>query len=153
MHFVIKETSMRPISRFSSRPAALAALGVGGAALLLLARPLRGQQASPVMHASAPAVAESGPTTTVSYDFTLPPPFQFLFSPSVRVIDSTGRLIELLPMHVTQRTPVWKGDRGLHTENYRPGAYLVRIELDYLGPDGKQATAATSYTALTVPGH
>jgi hypothetical protein len=142
---------MRQISRFSSRPAALAAVGVGGAALLLLARPLRGQQVSPVLHASAPATAESGPTTTVSYDFALPPTFQFLYSPSVRVIDATGRLIEFLPMHVTQRTPIWKGYRGLHTENYHPGAYQVRVELDYMQPDGAQASVATSYAPLDVP--
>ena len=106
---------MRHISRFSSRPAALAAVGVGGAALLLLARPLRGQQGPFTVQTSIPATAGSGATTEVSYSFSFPIGFHLQRNPRVRVTDAGGRLVELLPMYIDQQAPTWAGHRGLHT--------------------------------------
>src|SRR5213592_1073105 len=116
---------MRRISRFSSRPAALAAVGVGGAALLLLARPLRGQQGPFGVQATVPAAASSGPTTRVHYSFPFPVSFQLQRNPRVRVTNGDGKLAELLPMYIDQRGPTWTGHRDLHTQNYPPGTYRV----------------------------
>jgi hypothetical protein len=146
---------MRTISRLTSRPAA-AAVTVGGAAVLLLARPLRGQQPAPAplapeaIHVTVPAAAAAGPTTDVSYRFALPAPLALQGHPRVRVLDRRGRLIELLLMYIDSRSPVWSGHRGLHTENYRSGSYAVTVEVDYLQGDGTKATVATPAATVTV---
>jgi hypothetical protein len=128
-------------------------MAVGGAALLLLARPTRGQQGPFSVQASIPATASAGATTEVRYSFPFPAAFQLLRNPRVRVTDAEGKLVELLPMYIDRRTPLWGGHRGLHTENYRPGAYRVTVEVEYAGPDGGAGVASSSEggVSLTVP--
>ena len=142
---------MRRIARLSPRSAALTAAALAGAATLLFARPLRGQQGPFAVQASIPATASAGPTTDVSYSFPALPGFQLQRNPRVRVTDAAGQVEELLPMYIERQSPVWSGHRGLHTETYQPGTYRVSVEVDYNLPSGLAGTVAAPATLLTVP--
>jgi hypothetical protein len=133
--------------RFSRRTA-LSVTILGGVTAAFIAGPSRGQQNLPVIHVTVPATVAGGAAAHVQYDLTLPAGLQPLRNPRVLVVNDTGRLWELLPMYLTQRTPAWAGFRDLHSENYPPGKYLVSVEADYLRPDGSEATVSTPVVPL-----
>jgi len=148
---MIKEVSMFCSRPRSPRQIALAATALGTAAVLLVTLPSRGQQNLPTIHHSHPPTRSRGATTDVTIDFTLPPSFQLRWHPRIRVVDAKDQTVELLLTYIDQRSPVWRGHRGVHSESYRPGTYRVRSEIDYRDPSGKAGTVASPWTTLTVP--
>jgi hypothetical protein len=140
---------MRCFPRLSSRPAVL----VLGGALLCLALPSDSQQPTPAGAplVVVPATAVRNARTRVTLDFTPPPGLQLARAPRLRVIDAKDELVELLPSFLSQQTPTALGFRELHTENYLPGIYRVRAEVDYLQASGSEATLVSPWVTLTVP--
>lgn len=148
--------------RFSRRTTAALAV-LGGAVALMVALPSRGQQPSPgktvspsqesgpMVQLVAPPVALTGPSTRADLTFTLPTGFQLARNPRLRVVNDKDELVELLPTYISQRSPVGTGYRDLHTENYLPGMYRVRAEVDYRQADGKTGIAITPWFTLTMP--
>lgn len=136
-------------SRFRRRTAALAA-ALAGSAVLFAAIPTRGEPNQPSVRFTVSAAARRG-RHRVQFDLTLPPPLQYVRLPRVRVLDAKGELTELWPMYVTRGAPAWTGFQELRTKNYAPGTYRVRVEVDYLLPNGKQDTFITPAATLVVP--
>jgi hypothetical protein len=132
------------------RAAALVVAALGGAAVFMAA-PSRGQQAAPALSVAAPATA-TGPDTRVSLSFAVPAGAHLTRNPRLRVTDAKGQLLELLPVNVTQALPAGAGYRDLHTELYPPGVYQVRLEILYVGADGKAGSALSAPVTLTVGG-
>jgi hypothetical protein len=147
---LVKEVSKLSRVNFPARPALLAAAILAAAALLAGPAPAPAQQALPGVTHSAPAAAVRGVPTTVNLSFSLPPGFKLVGNPRVRVTDGQGALIELLPTYITQRPPLGKGNRALHTSAYRPGTYQVHAEIVYLDPAGKRGVVASPASTLTV---
>ena len=135
----------------SYRRTALTAMTIGGAAMLFLAAPSRGQQTLPTLRHTHPATRVRGAATPVSIDFVLPPRFQLLRNPRVRVVNAKNQLVELLPAYISARAGAATGHRSLHTEYYRPGVYRVSVELEYLDPRGTRGTAVSPVSTFTVP--
>jgi hypothetical protein len=147
---------MRCSSRPFSRPTAMAAALLGGAAIVLVGLPTRGQQPTsnpgtePTIRLTAPATAAPG-KTRVDYELDLPAGFELRDFPAVRVVDLQGKLVELRPMYITQRTPTWAGFQRLWTKTYPPGVYKVSLEAEILRPDGSTGRVTTPTATLTVP--
>jgi hypothetical protein len=115
----------------------------------------RGQGTVPVLRLTAPDTAAPGRTTTVSADFILVGSQTLLRHPRVRVervVNGRTRLVELLPLRITQQPPAGRGFRALNTGTYPPGTYSVRLECDCRDASGKLAAVASPVTTLTVPG-
>ena len=149
---------MRRISRFPSGPAALAAAGVGGAALLLLTRPTRGQQpmpglptpvTDPAIQESVPAAA-TGPATRVDYQFALPPGTRLLIWPRVEIFDDAGQLRSVVPTVLDQQVPAVTGFARLHTKRFPAGTFHVAIAVDLALPDGTIRSLLSPKATLTV---
>jgi hypothetical protein len=140
---------MNPFSSHVIKSLPVLALMAAGS-LFLCGGPAAGQQAPPTVRLMAPAAATSSRTTAVSGEFTLVGGQTLVRHPRVRVTDSRGRVVELLPLHLTQKAPAGRGFRALNTGTYPPGVYTVRLECDYREPGGRAASVATPVTTLTV---
>jgi hypothetical protein len=130
---------------------ALAAGALTGAVVLGTVLPSRAQQNLPTLRPTAPATRQAGRLTRVDLDFTLPTGFRLFRNPRFRVIDARDRIVELLPITLTQRPPTGQGFRRLHTGAYRPGVYRLRAECDYVDASGARGTVVTPWSTLTVP--
>jgi len=133
-----------------TRRAALAVAIAGGAVGCFVAAPSRGHQSVPAPSLVAPATA-SGADTRITLSFAVPAGIQLPRNPRLRVTDAQGQLVELLPVYVTQALPAGAAYRDLHTELYPPGVYQVRVEILYVGADGKAGSALSPPSTLTVP--
>jgi hypothetical protein len=140
---------------------ALAVAAITGVALIALVRPSRGQQPAPgtptAPSQGAPTVQLTLPTASVrarqadaNVSFVLPSGVRLTRNPRLRVVDARGQLWELLPTYLSQLSPVGAGFRSLHSENYAPGTYQVRAEIDYVLADEKQGTAVSPEVTLIV---
>jgi hypothetical protein len=133
----------------SSRQAALAAMALSSAAALLAVIPSRAQQNQPNVRFTVPATAGRA-ATRIDYQFTLPAGLQLVRVPEVRVLDAKNAVAEQWPMYVLQRTPEFRGYQILQTQNYPPGRYLVRVEVPYRLPDGRQSRFVSPTVPMTV---
>jgi hypothetical protein len=133
------------------RSSAWTALLAAGTVLLGAGIPARGQGNAPTARHTVPGAAIRGQHTPVSADFTLPSGYVLNGFPKLRVSNLKGRTIELLPIYLTQRPPAGKGNRLLHTASYRPGTYLVRLEVSYRDPAGRPGVVPSALSALVVP--
>jgi hypothetical protein len=104
----------------------------------------------PIIRHSTPATASRSQRTPVQVEFELPSGHELVRNPRVVAVDSMGRLVNLLPITLTQRPPIGKGQRELQTNVYAPGGYRVRAEMDYLDPGGQSATVVSSWSDLVV---
>lgn len=138
--------------RVAPRRAALVSALLGGAAILWLARPTPAQQSVPALSFSAPAAVAPRRSARVTMSFTLPPGLQLYDHPRVRVLDTNGRLVELLPATITQLSPVGAAFRDLHSENYPAGIYQVSVELEFQAPGAAIRTVSTPPRPLTIQG-
>jgi hypothetical protein len=145
--------------RSLSRKAAARAAVLGGAALLCLIGPSRGQQPTPgqptpapagvAVQATVPATA-TGARTRVDYHLTLPAGLRLREWPRVDIFNAAGELLGLVPTRITQRTPVIAGFVRLSTKTFPPGTYLVAVEANLILPDGSVQRVAAPLTTLTV---
>jgi hypothetical protein len=129
---------------------------IGGLAALFLGLPSRGQQPTPGQPGApsaqvvAPPAVVRGTNTPVTLDFTLPANGRLVRQPRLRVIDAKDELVELLPTFLNQQ-PATSGFRDLHTENYLPGTYRLRAEVDFTTPGGPEVTVASPWVTFVVP--
>jgi hypothetical protein len=133
------------------RRTAPASLAWTAAALLLAAAPSAAQTGGVTTSVSAPATAARGLLTDVTAHFNLPAGHTLRQNPRLVVKNSKGRLVELLAVYITQGLPAGRGQRGLHTGNYRPGTYTVQVECVYQDGAGKSDTVLSAPVTLTVP--
>jgi hypothetical protein len=59
--------------------------------------------------------------------------------------------VVLLSTHIDRRGPTGKGSQKLNTEDFPPGSYTLRAEIDYVDPQGKKGTLVTPWAPLVVP--
>jgi hypothetical protein len=87
------------------------AAGLASAGALLVLTPLSApaQQSTPTGTITAPAAALRGVPTAVSATFSVPTGLSMPRHPRLRVTDSRGKLVELLPLMLTQRPPAGRG--------------------------------------------
>jgi hypothetical protein len=146
--------------RVSRQVAAAGAMLAAGVALTVTV-PSRGQQPAPGTPTppgqGAPTVQLTLPAATVqarqadaNVSFVIPSGVRLARNPRLRVVDAKNRLWELLPTYLSQLSPVGSGFRSLHSENYTPGTYRVRAEIDYVLADGQQGTAVSPEVILNV---
>jgi hypothetical protein len=128
-----------------------AALLAAVATMLAIGVPARGQGNSPTARHTVPGAAVRGQHTQASVDFTLPNGYTLNGFPKLRVTNLKGRTVELLPCYLTSRPPAGKGHRLLHTASYRPGAYLIRVEVSFRDRDGRPGMVPSALSTLVVP--
>lgn len=139
------------------RRAAAGVVLLGGAAMLCLVVPSVGQQPapgqpdSPSPRVSLPTAVTRRANTRAALDFALPAGIQLVRIPRVRVIDAKDELVELLPTELERLAPTVLGFRDLHTENYLPGTYRIRAEVDFRRGASPEATAVSPWITFTVP--
>jgi hypothetical protein len=135
----------------ASPRAVLAATVLGGAALLAAAVPARAQQNVPTLRPSVGLVNPTKRFTPVDLDFAIPPGFQLADLPRIRMLNPKGVQVVLLSMHIDRRGPTGKGSQRLNTEDFPPGSYQLRLEIEYVDPQGKKGTLATPWVPFVVP--
>jgi hypothetical protein len=139
------------------RRAAAGVVLLGGAALLCLVVPSVGQQPTPeqpdtpLPRVSLPAAVTRRVNARATLDFTLPTGIQLVRVPRLRVNDAKDELVELLPTELERLAPTVLGFRELHTENYLPGTYRIRAEVDYRRGGSPEATVVSPWLTFTVP--
>jgi hypothetical protein len=131
--------------------AALAAAVLGAGMLFLGTTPGGAQQNVPTLRPSVALVNPTKRFTPVDLDFAMPPGVQLLDLPRIRMLNPKGVQDVLLSMHVDRRGPAGKGSQRLNTEDFPPGKYQIRFEIDYADAQGKKGTLATPWTPFVVP--
>jgi hypothetical protein len=131
--------------------AALAVAALGAGMLFLGTTPAGAQQNVPTLRPSVPLVNPTKRFTPVDLDFTIPPGVQLVDLPRLRMLNPKGVQVVLLSMHVDRRGPTGKGSQRLNTEDFPPGKYQIRFEIDYADAQGKKGTLATPWAPFVVP--
>jgi hypothetical protein len=148
---VKQEVRMQQSRQFRPSRAWRCALIASGAAVLLAAAPVRAQSA-PAARNTPPPTATAGRDTAVPTEFDLPAGYTLAAVPRLRVLDARGKLVELVPIYLSQPAPNGRGQRLLTTSRYRPGPYQVRLEVECRDASGRSQSVASPWSTLTVPG-
>jgi hypothetical protein len=129
----------------------LAAATLGSALLLMGGVPSLGQGARPAVRHSHPLVRLDRRNTRVSFEFNAPAGFTLADRPWIRIVHADGKpFLGTRPMF-TQRQPTWKGEHDLNTEDFPAGAYRLRVEVEFVNPEGKREMIASPWAPLVVP--
>jgi hypothetical protein len=148
------------IERFSPRTAMAAAV-LGGAVVMTLTLPSKGQQSpqqpqptpgveAPVVRAIVPMAPEKGRRTRIGFDLSLPLGGQVVSQLRVRSDDAMGRPMELLPMRTTRGSSPLQGYGYLNTGAYPPGVYQISVEAEYALPGGRRGTVRSPVVSLAI---
>jgi hypothetical protein len=127
-------------------------VAAGGAVLWVSAGMAWGQEArTPAARVVGLSGIPRKGQTNAQMEFDLPPGITLRRNPRFRVTDRAGKVVEMLPVILTDRGAVWRGHRPLRTGTYRPGTDQVQVELDTVDGTGRRSKLFSPAVTLTIP--